>query len=113
MVVHTVHHDYIISQGHRSHDEFTVGVVTNITRDGQVKAYRPVGWDSPLPLARMGRQLQQTYLMPQTQIDVLGAQKAASEHTWPGGTTPRYYDTLDEVKAALRPHLIKTLGVKR
>lgn len=113
VVVHTTHHDYIIGvgEGVRSHDEFTVGVVTSITREGLVKAYRPVGYDSPILLAHLSRQLQQTYLMPQTRVDVAGALKTAAAHTWPGHDYSRYYDTLDEVKVALRPHLIKTLPV--
>lgn len=106
VVVHTLHRYYVIGQGQQSHDEFTVGVVTNITRDGAVKAYRPAGFSEPLPLAYLGRALQQMYLVPQSRIDVPAALKAAEAHTWPGNDYPRYYDTLDEVKDALRPHLI-------
>jgi len=113
VVVHTTHLDYIIGQGAQAHEEFTVGVVTNITREGNVKAYRPVGWGATVRVDSWGRRLVKVYVMPQDRIDVVGAQKTASEHTWPGGSTPRYYDTLEQAKAALRPHVIKTLGVKR
>jgi hypothetical protein len=114
-IVRTQHHDYIIGEGPSAHDEFTVGVVTNITRDGAVKAYRPVGYDNPVQIAYLGRQLVMTYLIPQGRIDVTAALDTAAKRTWTGisGDTPKYYDTLDEVKAALRPHLIKTLGSAR
>jgi hypothetical protein len=112
VVVHTTHLHYIVGEGNRSHDEFAVGVVTNITRGGLVKAYRPVGYDTPVLIERLGRQLQQVYLMARSRIDVDAALDTARRHTWPGYDQPRYYDTLGEVKDALRPHLHSTLGVK-
>lgn len=107
VVVHTHHNDFIIGEGLRESDHFTVGVVTSITRNGHVKAYRQVGYSDSLKLELLGRSLVQVYVIPATQIDVVGAQKTASEHTWPASPTPRHYDSLAEVKAALRPHRIE------
>lgn len=107
VIVHTVHRDFIIGEGPKSHDEFTIGVVTNINRDGAVKAYRPVGTDRPLPLVYLARSLQNVYLLPKDRVDVEAAMATAAAHTWPGHDYPRYYDTLGEVRDALRPHVSK------
>lgn len=110
MVVESVHTDYVIGKGCKSHPEFTVAVVTNITRDGQIKAVRPVGYSTTVELPRMVG-FRKAHLVPKKNIDVDAALKAAAEHTWTGrtGDTPRYFDTLDAARDVLRPHLIKSL----
>lgn len=108
VVVESVHTAYVIGQGTSSHSEFTVAVVTNITRDGQIKAVRPVGYSHTVELTRMVG-FRKAHLVPKARIDVDAALAAAEAHTWPGpSTTPKYYDTLGEAKDALRPHLIGT-----
>jgi hypothetical protein len=110
VVVESAHTDYVIGQGCKSHQEFTVAVVTNITREGQIKAVRPVGYSSTVELARMVG-FRKAHLVPKKNIDVDAATKAAAEHTWTGraGGTPKYFDTLDAARDVLRPHLIKSL----
>lgn len=104
VVVHTTHHDHYIGQETKTHDEFTVGVVTSITRDGTVKACQPVGYDRPVLLNYLGRSLQCCYVIPKDRVDVPAALETAAAHLWPGQDHPRYYDTLADVEAALRPH---------
>jgi hypothetical protein len=110
VVVESVHTDYVIGKGCKSHSEFTVGVVTNITRDGQIKAVRTVGYRSTVELARMVG-FRKAHMVPKKSIDVDAALGSAAEHTWTGrpGDTPKYFDTLDAARDVLRPHLIKSL----
>jgi hypothetical protein len=94
-----------------SRTEYTVMTVCSVTRDGRAKAVRDDRYPSdghtvsyPQPLERM-LGLRNILIVPKTDIDVPAAIATARAHTYPNSTTPRAYDSLDEVRAALRPHL--------
>lgn len=109
VVIVTQHSDYIIGKGSQQHTDCQIAVVSNITREGLVKAIRWAynhgeKWDEPTLLSRLGRI--ETHLVPATKVDVTAALGTAKAHRWPnGGTMP--YDSLDEVREAIRPHLLK------
>lgn len=109
VVIETEHIDYVIGQGCKKHSEFIIAVVTSITRAGVVKAVRPAGYSAPVEIGRMFG-FRKAHLVPKARIDVPAAIATAEGHTWTGrpGDTTKYYDTVDEAKDALRPHLIGT-----
>lgn len=105
-IIESRHRDHFMGQDARERSAFAVCVVTSITRDGVVKAVRRTGYgDTIQPIAHwVGFHV--AHIVPQTKIDVDGALEAARQHTWPDHPDqPKYYDTLDEVRDALRPHL--------
>lgn len=90
--------------------EYAVVIVSNITRDGHVKAVRDVRWGDdayPQPLDRIVG-FRRIYLVSKTGIDVAAAIATARAHTYPDSTTPLAYDSLDDVRAALAPHRIRS-----
>jgi hypothetical protein len=91
--------------------EYTVMTVCSITRDGRTKAVRDDRYPAdghnvpyPQPLDQM-HGFRSILIVPKGHIDVEAALNTVRAHTYPDSTTPRSYDTLDEVRAALRPHL--------
>jgi hypothetical protein len=117
VVIHLRRRDWHVGQP-REYDDFWLGQVTSVTRAGLVRLYRPAGtfaWDTdgrgrpgkgqPLPSLWFER----AAIKSQKEIDVPGALATAACHTWPGHEGHvRGYDTLAEVKAALRPHLLES-----
>lgn len=88
--------------------EYAVMVVSNLTREGRIKAVRDPRWGDggyAQPLERISG-FRRVYTMPQAEIDVPAAIEAARAHVYPGSTTPRPYDSLDDVRAAIGPHRI-------
>lgn len=92
--------------------EFTVMVVCSVTREGRAKAVRDDRYPSdghnvpyPQPLDRM-LGFRNILIVPKTDIDVAAAVATARAHAYPNSTTPRAYESLDAVRAALRPHLL-------
>lgn len=119
VVIHVRSTSYALHGPASEHDEFTVGTVTSVTRDGgQVKRYRPAGsFERTDYLGRpyRGQEMPRTgfikcYVMPAAQIDLAGAMATAACHVWQGHETTRAYDSLDEVRAALRPHAHRSAG---
>lgn len=106
-IIESRHTYYVIGQGTTVHNEFTVCEVTSIKRDGSVRAVRSVNLgESTIDLARWTG-YQRIYLVSKARINVADALAAARRNTWPGHSDhPKCYDTLNEVKEALRPHLI-------
>jgi hypothetical protein len=98
--VHTVH------EGRSEHTDYLVAVVTSITRDGHVKAVREdpygAGTGHPRTLASFGPC--RVLTVPQAEVDVAAAQEAARQHKWHDGSLSKPFDSLDEVRAAVRPH---------
>lgn len=91
--------------------DFTVMTVCSITREGRTKAVRDDRYPGdghnvphPQPLANM-HGLRNVLIVPKTDIDVDAATATARAHTYPDSATPRPYESLDDVRAALRPHL--------
>ncbi|MFF7476613.1 hypothetical protein [Streptomyces sp. NPDC008092] len=99
------------STGRTETTEYTVMTVCSVTRDGRAKAVRDDRYPSdghnvphPQPLATM-LGLRNILIVPKDEIDVAAAIATARSHTYPDSTTPRAYGSLDDVRAALRPHL--------
>lgn len=98
--------NYIIGMPYSESITYEIGVVTSITRDGIVKAVRTRDDEDGVPVARMvGASVSR--LVPKASIDIKSAMRAAEEHAWPSGYAFMPFDTLDEVRAALRPCLIE------
>jgi hypothetical protein len=111
IVIHTQSTDY--SRGSRvgpvTTDEWEVALVTSITREGWVRRFRRCEDLDPgskgHELARWGR-VQDWSLVPLNRIDSQAALATAACHVWPGHEMPMTYRSLEEVRAALRPHRI-------
>jgi hypothetical protein len=119
LVVFEEHHrDYVLHGENREYSTFTVGVVTSVTRDGHVKMYRRAGnfdqgkdWrGEPDRGESVPSRMVRSYLMSSKSIDVAGALATAACHVWVTDTahedSAKAYDSLAEVKAALKPHLL-------
>lgn len=88
--------------------EYAVMVVSNLTREGRIKAVRDPRWGDAAyaqPLERITG-FRRVHTVAQAQIDVAAAIATARAHTYPGSTTPRPYDSLDDVRAAIGTHRI-------
>ena len=115
VVIEEHHRDYVLHGDNREYDTFTVGVVTSVSRDGHVKMYRRAGsFEQPpaWPGAKPDRgeavpsRIVRAYVMSSTAIDVAGALATAGCHVWPSGhESPMPYESLDEVRGELKPHL--------
>ena len=86
--------------------EFAIMLVSNLTRDGHVKAVKDIRWGDDVHTQPIDRMLgfQRAHIVGQDEIDVPAAIATARAHTYPGSTTPRDYASLDDVREALRPH---------
>jgi len=124
VVVHTQSRDWVNDAPGRGHtqvsEQFAMGVVTSVTRDGQVKLWREAGeldgQRDHLGRPDRGRALpavgfQKAWIMSAAQIDVPGALASAAVHTWDGHPTRvKAFGSLDEARAAVRPHLFQSPG---
>jgi hypothetical protein len=123
IVIHLRHRDFLQDGRPGEYDRFQVGQVTSVTRAGQARLYRPAGRPADerdatgrpfkglaLPAAGLRRAL----ILSAGRIDVQGAMATAACHAWPGHEAQvRDYGSLDEVQAALRPHLLDQPGWER
>src|SRR5690348_7057698 len=87
------------SEGYRERVEYEVGIVTSITRDGAVKAFRG-RYDSPQAVANTFGFLR-SLVVPATDIDVEPAARAAWANEWRPGYPGKPFDSLEEVKITL------------
>lgn len=109
VVIAETHRDYVIGQPMAERTTYELGTVTSITRDGQVKAWWPahasdahrvnVPGGYAIPGRRAG-----LWLLPAAEFDVPGAITAARAHVWPGHESVKPFDSLEEIRAALRPY---------
>jgi hypothetical protein len=118
LVVAEEHHrDYVLHGENREYDTFTVGVVTSVTRDGQVKMFRRAGnfdqgkdWrGQPDRGENIPSGMVRSYLVSSSDIDVAGALATAACHVWVTGKgshedSARPYGELAEVRDWLKPH---------
>lgn len=99
--------DYVIGQGASERTQVEICEVTNITREGIVKAVRKANWgadSAPVSLDRWAHH-HEVLIVPKTDIDVPAAIATAAANPWPHNGMPgKYYDTLAEAREALRPH---------
>lgn len=112
-VVQYHHRDYVRVEGAREYDDYTVGVVTSVTWEGDVRMFRRAGsfddgpdWrgkpdrGEPLRPGSFARAL----VMSAGAISVPAALAVAACRVWNGHEdSPRPYESLAEVRAALRP----------
>ena len=113
IVIHQHHRDWSLRGETSEYDTYTVGAVTSVTRDGTVKMFKEAGhadtpgWDGkPDRGQRMPSGFERTLIMSAEVIDVTGALATAACHVWDGSETQvKAYESLDEVRAALKPHL--------
>ena len=121
VVVETHHRDYVRGEEPREYDKFTVGVVTSVTRDGQVKMYRRAGnfdqgkdWRGEPDRGEVLRpgSFVRALVMPARMVSVSAALAVAACHVWDGPEDhTRAYEALDDVRAALRPCAVLGTGV--
>lgn len=105
-VIERVNVNHSTTEGRTETTEYAVMVVSNLTREGRIKAVRDTRWGDtayPQPLERIVG-FQRVHTMSQADIDVDAALATARAHVYPGSTTPLAYASLDEVHAALAPH---------
>lgn len=100
--------NFVIGQPYSERTIYTIGVVTNITRDGSIKAFRDRHENYTTCTTRLDRVtgLISVSVMPATRIDVAAAMRSAESHSWPSGHPWMPFDTLDEVRTALKPCLL-------
>lgn len=107
IVVERIERSYTISHGSSERTRYDVMEVAGLFRDGRVRTVRSVAWKDSYTQEIEGKRrmlgLVQTYLLPATDIDKEAAIKAVREHTYPNSTTPMPFDSLDEIRALLRP----------
>jgi hypothetical protein len=118
IIIRLRHRDHA-DGGSWDHDELRAGQVTAVTRGGLARLYRPAG-DFPGEPDGQGRPdrgvplpagFQRAWIMSARRVDVQGALATAACRTWPGHEDQaRGYDTLEDVRAALRPHLLTQPG---
>lgn len=87
---------------------FTAARVTSITRDGTVKAFQE--HSSPIPYQVRHEPLSTRYhITPQEAINVAAALATAAANPWntSGDHTGKPYYSLQEVQAAMKPHLLE------
>lgn len=101
IVIHTVETSGSLRPGVSRCDRYTLGVVTNITRDGLVTKYRAVGKAGFQRVDLIEWKLRGIKVAPQALWDVEGAMAAAAAHTYPGSATPMPWDSLDALIAAV------------
>lgn len=102
-VLVTERRTYMIGQPSETRTAVDVFEVTSVTRDGLVKAVRSA-WagSAPTLLARMAPA--SVHLISQDTVSAADALRVAAAHHWPGHPgQPMAFDSLDEVREALRP----------
>ncbi|MFF3363608.1 hypothetical protein [Streptomyces misionensis] len=86
--------------------EYKLMVVTNLTRDGQIKMVRDDRYSDqgyPVKFSGMLHATGRYWLLPQAAWDVKMAQRIAREHTYPNSTQARCWQSLEDAREALRP----------
>lgn len=108
IVVECVSHSYAVKGPRTVNTTYRVGVVDSASRTGTVKTWRAVGYgDQLLSSYAQGVKYDKHWVMSEKDVDVDGALGAAKAHHWEGHPgQPQDFDTLDEVRAALRPFKI-------
>lgn len=111
LVVTCTEHSYVgFGKGRITYDAYELWIATSVTREGRIKALRSVrhgddGYSKPLQDI-FG--LKSLTFVAKTRIEVAGAIQAAREHHAGSDHGFAPFRTLDEVRDALRPCLIKT-----
>jgi hypothetical protein len=105
---------YTDGRGVVERTSYEFGVVASATRDGVAKTWCGVGWGDNLisdgcaqPVA--SRLVSRYWVLSAKEIDVDGVLRAARAHHWPNHPgQPMPFASLDDAKAAARPHLVQS-----
>ena len=88
-------------QGSYDRVEYEAGVVTSITREGAIKAFR-TRYSDTQPIDRIVGFVR-SYIVEKGVVDVDAAVAAAWANPWHNGDPGKPFDSLDEVKACVAP----------
>lgn len=105
------HHDYIIGKGTQESTTCEISIVSSVSREGVIKAFKPARYSNEpsagdtVPLKWLAN-VTSTPFIPASRINIAAALKAARDHQWPGGQPYMPFDSLDEVRTALKPCLV-------
>lgn len=98
--------DYVIGQPSTERDEITVGVVTSVTRDGRIKAYRDASHASvaPVKFEQSGNRYAASYVLPRDEVDMDGVADYCAARPWSHAPehTGMPFHSLAEVRAELK-----------
>ena len=92
------------SEGYHESLVYEAGKIVSVTRDGVAKAISTRYSDST-PLGNIFG-VQRTFVVPQSEIDVQPALEAVWANEWKPGYPGKPFDSLDDLKAVLRPFLV-------
>jgi hypothetical protein len=97
--------DYVIGEPSRERLDITVGLVTSVTRDGKVKAYRHAGWRTDVKLHKGSLEHSATqYVLPANEVDMSAIMDYCANRPW--NHAPQHlgapFQTMDDVKTELR-----------
>ena len=103
---------YASGTGRTVRTEIELGTVTSITRDGAVKAYRSAGWSSSTSLLiERVVGFKQLLVIPAGMVDPADVLTVAKAHHWDGHPNqPKHWESVEELRAALRPYLIEQVA---
>ncbi|HLL69096.1 MAG TPA: hypothetical protein VK453_25775 [Micromonosporaceae bacterium] len=107
VVIERVEHDCTIGRDYKATLQFDVMVVSNIFRDGRIKAVRRVNDNNDDPGQPIDRMVgfSYGYLIAAASVDKAAVIEAVRAHHWPGYPgLLKSFDSLDEVKAIIQPH---------
>jgi hypothetical protein len=96
--------DYVIGRPSSTATRVEVGIVTSITRDGVVKAFRNTWSESPQPIERVVG-FKQCIVIPSDVVSPADVMTVAKAHHWPGHPNqPKAFDSLEALREALKPY---------
>jgi hypothetical protein len=97
-----------INGPNETHTRITIGEVTSVTRDGQVKEFRDYEAGSPQKLERSGLEHASRYIIPGDKIDKAGVEELVrSRGVLAGSGNYNPFRSIEEAHAALKPHVRK------
>jgi hypothetical protein len=111
VVIGTRHQGYTIPEPGKTkpydYAAFEIGTVTGITRDGAMRTWRPAWHSDRDRMLEVPWRRTHVLLLPADRFDVAACLATYRGHYWPGRDDglPKPYESLDEVRAAMRPHL--------
>lgn len=95
----------VIGEPGRDRLDITVGLVTSVTRDGKVKAYRHASWCTDVKLHNGSLEHRATqYVLPAATMDMVAVMDYCANRPW--SHAPEHlgapFQSLDDVKTELR-----------
>lgn len=107
LVIERTTRDYVIGQETVERRLFEMYEVAGLFRDGRVRSIRSVAWTGSATQDVEGKRrmlgLVTTYLLPAANVDKEAVTKAVQAHTYPNSSTPMPFDSIDELRALVKP----------